>query len=343
MTAMTGAAAPTTVRARVAVLLLLVGALTGCTSSAGSTSGRPPPSTSDPAAGRSIDVADADQLLASGTCRSGVCSRREVAIWRQVAFTPRVGCGGGRTCRLHLDVLAPTTGGRHPVVVLLAGGPSAARNQVYVNAAAFPLAARGVVVLRADWRQGAAYGGGWPASFRDAACAVGVARRIAARYGGRPDDVVLAGHSLGGWVASVVALTPQPFTPPRGTCDPTAGSLRPDAVVTLAGAVDEIRNQGMGAGWLGDFFGGTQQARPAAWAGADPLALAARHAAGRRPATFTLLRGGKDKVVSSSAAPDLRRALRSAGYRTRFVDVPGADHDSILTAPAATTAVLAAT
>jgi acetyl esterase/lipase len=227
--------------------------------------------------------------------------------------------------------------------VLLAGGPEPPREQRYADAAALPLAARGVVVMRADWRQGSTWGGRWPTAVQDAACAVGYARRVATSYGGRPDDVVLAGHSLGGWLATVVGLTPAAFTPRRGGCLGTRGPLRPDAVVSLSGAVDEVRHQGLGAAALAAFFGGPQARIPRVWAAADPFALARRHAPARRPATFTLLRGGRDAVITPSAAPDLAHLLRRNGFRTRYVVAPRATHNGILVAPPAVRAVLAAT
>ena len=93
----------------------------------------------------------------------------------------------------------------------------------------------------ADWRQAASTAGGYPASFQDVACAIGVARAVAGRYGGNGSDVTLVGHSLGGWAGAVVTLTPQAFTPAAGTCSRTLGPLRPDAFVDLDGAVDEPR------------------------------------------------------------------------------------------------------
>jgi acetyl esterase/lipase len=241
-----------------------------------------------------------------------------------------------------MDVYAPRAAGPWPVVVLLAGGPKAPGGQGYVTRAARPIAERGAVVMAADWRQAAEHGGGWRSSFRDVACAVGVARRTAGRYGGRDDRVVLVGHSLGGWAAAVVALSPEPFTPGGGQCARTAGSLRPDGLVTLAGAVDEVTNQGLGPAYLTAFFHGTQAQRPQAWAAADPFSLVRAHHAGSSSVEVTVVRGGRDTVVTRSAGPALHRALRRAGYRSRLVDVPSADHNGLLAAPKAVAAVTAA-
>jgi acetyl esterase/lipase len=335
-----------------ALLLALLGA--GCSdggrpaagaAAASSTTPAPPSGTagteSAATAAAPSALGSAETVIPAGSCRLGVCTTTELASWRAVPFTSKVPCGHSQTCRLLMDVLAPTSGGPHPLVVVLAGGPNAPDDQGYANSVAFPLAAKGSVVLRASWRQGAEYGGGWPASLRDVACAVGVARRLGPGYGGAPGHVTLVGHSLGGWVGAVAGLTPRPFTPRPGDCLKTAGSLRPDAVVTLAGAVDEIRNQGMGAPFLNAFFGGTQRQRPKAWAAADPFALADRPA-GRRAVPFTVVTGGQDTVITASAGPRLNQALRRSGYESRLVRAPAADHDGVLEAPRAIRAILAA-
>lgn len=283
-----------------------------------------------------------DSHIPAGTCRRQVCSTSDIAIWRRVPYTPHIRCASsGATCRLHMDIYAPTAAGPWPTVLLLAGGPKAPGDQTYMNSAAFAVAARGAVVMTVSWREGAQYGGGWRTSFRDVGCAVGVARRMGPRYGARPDRVVLVGHSLGGWAAAVVGLTQTPFAPRPGQCGRTSGSLRPEAVVTLGGAVDEIRHQGMGAAFLDAFFHGTKAQRPKAWAGADPFTLV--NASKRHDVEFTLVRGGRDTVITRSSSPALYAALHRAGYRSWLVQAPRADHIGLLDAPRASAAITAAT
>jgi acetyl esterase/lipase len=334
-------------RALVATAVLLSLAAAGCSADVRpgprlTASGQRSGPAATPLADAPLALASADARIPAGTCEAGACTSIRLAQWRSVPFTPPVRCGArGATCRLSMDILAPAAGGPHPLVIVLAGGPQPTRGQAYADAAGLPLAARGMVVMRASWRQGSQYGGGWPASLRDVACAIGVARRVGPDYGARPDHVTLVGHSLGGWVAAVVGLTTKPFAPARAQCHRTAGSTSPDAVVTLAGAVDEVRHQGLGSAYLNAFFGGTQRERPKAWAAGDPFALA-EHRAGRTAVPFTLVRGGRDDVITRSAAPALQRLLRRSGYRSRLVEAPMADHNGVLVAPRAVKAVLAA-
>jgi acetyl esterase/lipase len=188
------------------------------------------------------------------------------------------------------------------------------------------------------WRQDRDQGGGWPTSFQDIACAIGVARAVGPDYGGDPDRVVLVGHSLGGWASAVVALSPTEVTPAPGTCNPTSGSLRPDALVTLAGAVD-LDEKGPGRQqFLRGFFDGSRAQRPQRWSRSDPFALTKKHS----QVPVTVVQGSSDTTVNPVVARAFAKALLHDGVHTHLVEVPEADHSSVLVAPAATDAIVAA-
>jgi acetyl esterase/lipase len=212
-------------------------------------------------------------------------------------------------------------------------------DQGYVMDAGFPVAVRDAVVMQPVWRQDRDQGGGWPTSFQDIACAVGVARAIGPDYGGDPDRVVLVGHSLGGWASAVVALSPAEVTPAPGTCNLTSGSLRPDALVTLAGAVD-LTERGPGRQeFLSGFFAGSRAQRPQRWDQSDPFALATKK---QNQIAVTVVHGTGDTTVAPAVARDFAKALRDKGIDTHLVEVPDADHLGVLVAPAATDAIVAA-
>jgi pimeloyl-ACP methyl ester carboxylesterase len=282
-----------------------------------------------------------DEVLPVDTCRGDVCSTAELATWTGVPFTPEVACDDvGTTCQLTMDVLAPTAPGNRPIVLLVAGGPNPLTDQGYVMDAGFPVAVHDAVVINSVWRQDRDQGGGWPTSFQDIACAVGVARAIGREYGGDPDRVVLVGHSLGGWASAVVALSPTEVTPADGACNPTSGSLRPDALVTLAGAVDlDLRGSGLPE-FLRGFFDGSRAQRPQRWAQSDPFALAAATKHDQVP--VTVVHGSGDTTVAPAVAADFAKALRDQGVDTHLVEVPDTDHLGVLVAPAATEAIVAA-
>ena len=281
------------------------------------------PDEATPSASGASNVPTPDEVLPVDTCRGDVCSTAELASWTGVPFTPEVPCDDtGTMCQLTMDVLAPTAPGTRPIVLFVAGGPNPLTNQGYVMDAGFPVAVHDAVVMQPVWRQDQDQGGGWPTSFQDIACAVGVARNIGPDYGGDPDRVVLVGHSLGGWASAVVALSPKDITPAEGACNPTTGSLRPDALVTLAGAVD-LDEKGPGRrGFLRGFFDGSRAQRPQRWAQSDPFALARNH----NQVPVTVVHGTADITVNPAVARAFAKALRDESVDAHLVEVPEADH-----------------
>jgi acetyl esterase/lipase len=327
--------------------VLASGCLSGCgggstpdaTSTPAGTNSTTASATTTPSPSGSGAAPTPDEVLPADTCRGDVCSTAELASWTGVPFTPAVACDhAGTTCQLTMDVLAPTAPGSRPIVLLVAGGPNPLADQGYVMDAGFPVAVHDAVVINPVWRQDRDEGGGWPTSFQDIACAVGVARAIGPDYGGDPDRVVLVGHSLGGWASAVVALSPRDTTPAEAGCNPTNGSLRPDALVTLAGAVN-LTEKGPQQ-FLRGFFDGSKADRPQRWAQSDPLALAATTK--RNPIPVTVVHGTGDTTVAPATGRAFARALRHHGIDTHLVEVPGADHLGVLVAPAATDAIVAA-
>jgi acetyl esterase/lipase len=275
-------------------------------------------------------------IVKSHTCDPlvpGLCSRLAVAQWQNVAYTPAIACGpdAGVTCRLMMDITAPTSGGGPwPLIVFVPGGPSPPDERYSGDLDPFvkALAGQGAVVMVAGWREGPDWGGGYPLSFRDVACAIGVARKIGPAYGASPDRVTLQGHSTGGWPAAVLGLTPAPFTPARGSCNPTAGSLRPDVVVVGDGELNEVSQPGEADGlpYVTGFLGGDRAKHARAWAAADPFALAKRYRAGAKAIPFLLIHGSADATVAPVVSESFQAALVAAGYRSRLVEIPGADH-----------------
>ncbi len=258
--------------------------------------------------------------------------RASVVTTLNVPFTPSVPCvePGGATCRLAMDIVRPSGGGPWPTLVLFRGGPSAPNGSDYLLAFGTSLAHAGAVVMVADWRQATAYGGGWATSFQDAACAIGVARATTARYGGQPGTVTAVGHSLGGWAAAVIGLTPTAFRPRAGMCDTTTGSLRPDGVVDIDGATDEPVDMEDGVAYVTAFFGGTPAQEPAAYGAAEALQIIKRYPAGDDSIPFLLVHGTSDTTVAPSVSSSLHTALQAAGYPNRLLWVNGG-HAAALT------------
>ena len=307
---------------RMTAFLLLAVVVSGCGSGSKHASG---PTVAIPA-GSVLKAGNCDPLV------PGLCSRVGVAQWQDVAYTPAVPCGtgAGTTCRLAMDITAPTSGGPWPLIVFVPGGPSPPDERYSGDLDPFvtALAGQGAVVMVAGWREGPDWGGGYPTSFQDVACAIGVARKIGPGYGANPDRVTLEGHSTGGWPAAVVGLTPTPFTPRPGSCSPTAGSLRPDFVVIGDGVVNEVSQPAKGDGvpYVTGFLGGDRAKRPKAWAAADPFTLVKRYPAGGDSMRFLLVHGAADTTVLPAVSKSFQAALIAGGYQSRLVVIPGADH-----------------
>ena len=247
----------------------------------------------------------------------------DIATWRSIPFTPEVACTStGATCRVVANIYGPTQAGDWPLYVLVSGAdeyetPDGA-DSAYIDDFAKQLAGRGAVVMRANWRRNPTQGAGFPASFADIACAIGVARQIGADYGADKSRVVLIGHSSGGWAAAIVGLTATPFDPAPGSCIETSGSLRPDAWAGMAPAVDYASSS---------FVGGSREEKPDIWAAVDPYALAAHTTpADRLP--DTLIQGGHDSLAGSTGR--FQAALISAGVDSILVEEPLQDHPGIL-------------
>ena len=263
-----------------------------------------------------------------------------------VPFTPKVACSGGTSatgemCQLDLAVYAPAAGGPWPLVVLVPGSSDSEKVSEIPDYAdtGQALAGQGAVVMVPQYRQDAGMGGGYPVTFEDIACAVGVARKTAAAYGADPGRVTMVGHSWGGWAGAVVALTPTPFTPAEGSCDTTAGSLRPDAFLGLDGAYDAV----MATSWdqlLTPAVYANETTRAAGLAASDPSALAKRYPAGPGSIPIRLLHGGEDDWIPLSVSQGFDAALAANGYGSTLRLVPGANHVGVTTAPETIAAIL---
>jgi acetyl esterase/lipase len=235
-----------------------------------------------------------------------------------VPFTGPVDCGG-YFCRVELDIYVPAGTGPFPTVVLVRGGPGGPDGRGYLDPFAGDLANQGILVYNADFRDIAGQGGGYPNGFEDVACAIRYARADASQFGGNASPITLVGHSLGGWVGSVVALDQKEF---GGFCL-AGGSGRPDAFVGLAGNYQI--SAGYNASDLYTFFGGSLSGLPAAYGAGNPFNYATGSSIPVR-----LVAGTGDGTVDPAQSVALNAFLVQQGWNVTLTMIPDGTHMSIL-------------
>lgn len=224
------------------------------------------------------------------------------------------GAAFGPDPRQRLDLYAPVADrrGPWPVIMFIHGGAwqsGARQSYAWVGRA---LAARGFLVAVVGYRLVPQVR--YPAFLEDNAAAWRWLRANAARWGGDPQRMVLAGHSAGVYDAAMLALDPRWL---GGPGDPDRAALR--GWIGLAGPYDFLPFEG--ADVLAAFGGVADPAstQPVAHVAAfDPPAL--------------LATGSEDRTVRPANSDSLARRLRAAGVAVDRRVYPGLAHAGLVTA-----------
>lgn len=136
------------------------------------------------------------------------------AVLDYVARVERLGRQGPAPLRqLHygpdraqrIDVYAPPGARDLPVLLFLHGGAWIDGHLGWLRFMAEPAMRRGALFVAATYRLAPRHR--WPAQAQDAVAALAFVRAHAAGWGGDPARIVIGGHSAGGQLAAVVALT----------------------------------------------------------------------------------------------------------------------------------------
>jgi acetyl esterase/lipase len=219
--------------------------------------------------------------------------------------------------RQRLDVYAPPrsalrgTAGEAPLAVFFYGGSwDSGRRQDY-NWVGRALASRGFVTIIADYRLYPEVK--YPAFLEDAALAVRWACDHAARFGGDPTRIVLAGHSAGAYNAAMLALDGRYLK---------AAGVEPGRVKALAGLSGPYDFLPLQGEISRRTFGGT-----ADLPGTQPMA----YVTAASPPAF-LATGDADNMVWPRNTVALARTLRDAGVEVEERHYPEVDHINMVLA-----------
>lgn len=158
--------------------------------------------------------------------------------------------------RQQADVFLPRAGGNRGVIIAVHGGGFTSGSRADVPAVFGPVLAqtsRGFSVVAIDYRLAAAQTNLFPTAVFDVAAAVNWVRASGPAVGLNPATVVLAGHSAGGTLASLVALAANTTTPtPFGPLPPVDGWLSFGAIYDFVDASPKVASFGiawLGSGW----------------------------------------------------------------------------------------------
>jgi acetyl esterase/lipase len=243
------------------------------------------------------------------------CSPLGVANHLLVTTDQRVDAGVayGSHPRQRLDVYRPAVahGEPVPVVVFFYGGSWKRGDRASYRFVGEAMAEHGFLAVIADYRT-------WPevrfpAFVEDAAAVTAWSRRHAPAYGGDPRRVVVAGHSAGAHIASLLVLDPRYLA---------AQGLAPGDIAGFVGLAGpyafhplEIRSVRPVFEHLADI----DQARPITFANASaPPVL--------------LLHGTADTTVLAKHSRELAGALAASGASAELREYPGIGHAGLLAA-----------
>lgn len=231
------------------------------------------------------------------------------------------------------DLWLPATprGERVPLLIFFHGGWwKSAYGLGYAGYFCRALRQAGIAVWSVEYRRRGATGGGWPATFQDAARGSDFAVTLAQRYPLDLTRVVAAGHSAGGhlafWIAGRQHVQPESAVYlPR----PQLGLRR---CIALAGAVDLRLVVGLAGGGLFahdreevyGLMGGTPAEHPERYRDGNPGDLLPLQA------PQMLLQGTEDDQIPGELPGRWRELAQSRGSQAEVHMLRGADHFDVV-------------
>ena len=132
-----------------------------------------------------------------------VTAKSELALTQDIDYISESSYSEGRDL---LDIYMPASAEKVPVVVFFHGGALLFGDKTYGKPMAASLVERGFGLVSANYRLSPNHA--HPAHVQDAAAATAWVINNIAQYGGDPENVFIAGHSAGAYLAALLAVDP---------------------------------------------------------------------------------------------------------------------------------------
>jgi acetyl esterase/lipase len=306
-------------------------------------------------------------FLAAALLGATACRMTDLPLWRPTEPAPHDACPvtavrgvayrddpEADAVRHRLDLYLPRDRRDFPVVVLVHGGAWMMHDNrlygLYGSVGEF-LASRGIAAVMPNYRLSP--GVKHPAHIQDVARAVAWTRAHIAAYGGRPDQLFLAGHSAGGHLVALLATDERylkaeglcaadvrgviavsgVYVIPPGKLDLTLGggsgrAFHLDELAPLRGEGESGPSHRSGLPGLPlslNVFGAAFGDDPAVRADASPL----YHVRPGLP-SFLLLSAENELPTLAGMAADFYQALVAQGCDARLLRIEGRNHNSIM-------------
>jgi acetyl esterase/lipase len=229
-----------------------------------------------------------------------------------------------------VDLYLPASGEQvlHPAVLLLHGG---GEDKHDMEGLALQLVEAGYAVVAANFRSMG--GGEYPGTVDDAFCALAWMVDAAEEYNLDQDRIYAIGFSMGGTLASMLAVVDEPEIY-LGDCPvaiPEAFKLR--GAVVYTGIFDyasaAATSQAL-ADYIEGYLGGILADRPEVWEQASAI----NWVDGSEP-PFLLLHGEMDVNIDPQQTHDFEARLLEAGVQVEKFIVPGVEHFGLIADPSA--------
>ena len=134
-------------------------------------------------------------------CFWSVALKAKVVVTKDIDYISESDYADGRDL---LDVYMPEGAKKAPVIVFLHGGALLYGDKTYGKGIAASLVESGVGLVSANYRLSPDHA--HPSHVQDAAAATAWVINNIAAYGGDPENVFIAGHSAGAYLAALLAI-----------------------------------------------------------------------------------------------------------------------------------------